>query len=95
MAATVPGSEAGKDPRHATDVQVLAVEEHHAGKAAAVRQRAGLHDSPLHVGKHGEDLGEEPHVVGARELQHRRALERRRPRMVSAPLDCDVGAAAP
>ena len=81
--------------RHAAGVRVLYAEEHHAGEAAAVRQRAGLHDSPLHVGKHGEDLGEEPHAVGARELQHRRALERRRPRVVSTPLDCDAGAAAP
>jgi len=73
-------AEAGEDARHAAGVRVLAAEERQAGEAAAVRPRAGLHDAALHVGEHGEDLGEQPRAVGARELQRRQALERRRPR---------------
>jgi len=73
-------AEAGEDARDAAGVGVLAAEECHAGEAAPVRPRAGHHHAALHVGEHGEDLGEQPRAVGARELQRRQALERRRPR---------------
>ena len=73
-------AEAGEDARHAAGVGVLAAEERHAGEAAPVRPRAGLHHAALHVGEHGEDLGEQPRAVGARELQRLQAPERRRPR---------------
>ena len=69
-----------EDARHTAGVGVLAAEERHAGEAAPVRPRAGLHHAALHVGEHGEDLGEQPRAVGARELQRRQALERRQPR---------------
>ena len=51
-------------------------EEGDAPEAAAVRPRLPLHDAAPHVGKHGEDLGEEPRAVGASKLQRRQSLER-------------------
>ena len=73
-------AEAGKDARHAVGLRVLPAEEGDAREAAAVRPRAGVHHAALHVGQHGEHLGEEPRAVGPRELQRRQPLERCRPR---------------